>query len=99
MDITTVPVNPSPFSAASPQSDRSHGQGPNFLDSIKSFLRETNDLQHEAGEKIEAYVAGEEIDLHDVMIARQKAGVSFELVMEIRNKILEAYTELMRMPV
>jgi len=44
-------------------------------------------------------VKGEAVDLHDVMVAVEKAKTSFELLMEIRNKTVSAYQELMRMQV
>ncbi len=71
-------------------------QGQSFAETLKSFLRDVNQLQKEAGEHVEALVSGETVDIHDVMIAVEKASVSFEMVMEIRNKILEAYQELLR---
>jgi flagellar hook-basal body complex protein FliE len=44
-------------------------------------------------------VVGEEVDLHEVMIAVEKAKTSFDLLMEIRNKTIDAYREIMRMQV
>jgi len=67
-----------------------------FADMMKNFLQEVNQLQKEAGDHVEALLSGETVDLHDVMIAVEKASVSFELVMEVRNKLLEAYQELLR---
>ncbi|MDQ7062624.1 MAG: flagellar hook-basal body complex protein FliE [candidate division KSB1 bacterium] len=76
--------------------EKDDAQGQSFSETLKSFLQDVNQLQKEAGEHVEALIAGETVDLHDVMIAVEKASVSFEMVMEIRNKILEAYQELMR---
>ena len=45
------------------------------------------------------FLTGEIENVHDVMIAVEKAGISFEMLMEIRNKMIEAYHELMRMQV
>ncbi len=44
-------------------------------------------------------MTGEVEDAHDVMVAVEKAGISFELMMEIRNKMIEGYNEIMRMQV
>jgi len=44
-------------------------------------------------------VGGEAVDLHEVMVAVEKAKTSFDLLMEIRNKALDAYREIMRMQV
>lgn len=71
-------------------------EGKSFAEMMKGFLKDVNQLQTEAADHVEALVAGENVDLHDVMVAMEKASVSFEMVMEIRNKILEAYQELMR---
>jgi flagellar hook-basal body complex protein FliE len=42
-------------------------------------------------------VAGEPVDLHEVMISSEEAGIAFDLMMEIRNKLLDAYQEIQRM--
>lgn len=85
-----------PLRLDSDQRDGEVRNGPDFLGMVKSFLRDTNALQYEAGKKVDAFIAGESVDIQDVMIARQKASVSFDFVMELRNKILEAYQDLMR---
>ncbi|MDD3051490.1 MAG: flagellar hook-basal body complex protein FliE [Candidatus Cloacimonetes bacterium] len=68
-----------------------------FGEMMKSYLEDANNLQLEADEDIRKAIAGEDIDPHKVMIAVQKANLSFELVMEIRNKMLEAYKEVTKM--
>jgi len=68
-----------------------------FGEMMKKYLEDANNLQLEADEDIRKAIAGEDIDPHKVMIAVQKANLSFELVMEIRNKMLEAYKEVTKM--
>lgn len=63
---------------------------------FKEMVSDTNQLQMEAGKLAEKFALGEISDIHEVMIAAEKAGVAFELVMAIRNKLIEAYQELMR---
>jgi len=70
-----------------------------FDDILKDFIHDVNDLQSVANESIEKLAAGEITDVHEVMVAVEKAGVAFDLMMEIRNKMLEAYQEIMRMQV
>lgn len=70
-----------------------------FQSVLKEFIKDVNELQNQAGEAIEKAVTGEINDIHDVMIAVEKAKTSFELLMEVRNKMLEAYKELMRLQV
>ena len=72
---------------------------PSFGETLKRFISEVNDLQLEANQQMKLMAAGQAENLHDVMIAVEKASISFELLMEIRNKVLEAYQELMRMQV
>jgi flagellar hook-basal body complex protein FliE len=73
--------------------------GPSFSETISSFIKDVDQLERDAAEAIEKLVTGEATDLHEVMVAVEKAGVSFDLLMEIRNKMLEAYREIMRMQV
>ncbi len=70
-----------------------------FPEVLKEMVNNTNDLQHKAAEIAEKFVIGEISDIHEVMVAAEEAGVALELVMEIRNKLIEAYQELMRMQV
>jgi len=66
---------------------------------FKDLVSDTNKLQSDAARIAEKFALGEIADVHEVMIAAEKAGVAFELVMEIRNKLVEAYQEFMRMQV
>ncbi len=70
----------------------------NFGDTIKSYISEANNMQIQADNDVKRIIAGEEIDAHEVMTAVEKASMSFEMVMEIRNKMLEAYREIMKTP-
>ncbi len=81
------------------QKSQVSGDVPSFSDTLKQLISDVNDLQLKADEQMRLMAAGQAENLHDVMIAVEKAGISFELLMEIRNKVLEAYQELMRMQV
>ena len=67
-----------------------------FSDTLKRYISDANDLQISADRDIQRMIAGEDIDAHEVMTAVEKASMSFEMVMEIRNKMLEAYREVMK---
>jgi len=69
---------------------------PDFSAMLKSFVGDVNAAQLNAGDAVQRLASGETTEIHDVMIAVEKAGVSFELMMELRNKLLEAYQEIMR---
>ena len=70
-----------------------------FLEILKSSINKTNALQQEASDAVSRLASGEKIDIHNAMIAAQKADVTFRLMMEVRNKIVEAYQEITRMQV
>ena len=66
---------------------------------LKNALGEVNDLQQQASQAIEQLVGEGKGDLQETIVALEKADVSFKLMMQIRNKVLEAYQEIMRMQV
>lgn len=72
-------------------------------DSFKAMLghalKEVNTMQNESSQKTEALAMGKPVELHDVMITGQKASISLQATIEIRNKMVEAYQEIMRMQV
>ncbi len=70
-----------------------------FASVLKESINNVNELQVKSDEMTEKLVRGENIDLHQVMIASQKASITMQATLEIRNKVIEAYQEIMRMPV
>jgi len=66
---------------------------------LKDSLSQVNHLQHEADQAIQELATGGKATLHDTMLALQKADLSFKLMMQVRNKIVEAYQEVLRMTV
>jgi flagellar hook-basal body complex protein FliE len=70
-----------------------------FLNSLKDAIAKANEVQVEASQSVEQLMTGESQNVHETMIALQKADVSFQLMMQIRNKIVSAYEEIQRMPV
>ena len=63
------------------------------------YLNEVNSMQKNSEQLMMDYAAGKKVDLHNVMIASEKAGLSLQLTMQMRNKILNAYQEIARMGV
>ena len=80
-----------------PKSGQTQQNEMSFADRVKEILGEVNDLQLDAGEIAEKFARGEIEDIHDVMIAAEKASVGLELVLEVRNKLIDAYREISRM--
>lgn len=70
-----------------------------FAETLKSALADVNTLQNDSGDALQRLVAGENVDIHEVMISTAEAGIAFDLMMEIRNKLIDAYQELQRMQV
>ena len=70
-----------------------------FAETLSKLLDQVNSLQHEAGSAAEGLLTGKVENLHEVMIAMGKAEVSFKFLMEARNKLVDAYREIMRMQV
>ena len=68
-------------------------------DSLRSALDGVNAAQTRSGDITAAYERGEVTDIAKVMLARQEAGVAFEATLQVRNKLLSAYQEIMRMGV
>ena len=75
-------------------------EGPDgFANTLRNAVEQVDGAQKEADAQIEAFVAGEQENLHEVMIAMNEARLYFQLMTEVRNKTLETYQELMRMQV
>ncbi|MFN3596089.1 MAG: flagellar hook-basal body complex protein FliE [Rubricoccaceae bacterium] len=70
-----------------------------FAGTLREAIGNVDSAQKEAGAQVEAFVAGEQENLHEVMIAMNQARLYFQLMTEVRNRGLETYQELMRMQV
>jgi len=70
-----------------------------FSDTLKQALDQVNQLEKQSSHMGELLAAGNIDNLHDVLIAGQKASVAVELTVQVRNKVVEAYQEVMRMQV
>lgn len=70
-----------------------------FSEVLKESINKVGELEKEASQQTEKLVKMEGQDIHNTMIAVEKADLSFQLMMQIRNKIISAYEEIMRMQV
>jgi flagellar hook-basal body complex protein FliE len=92
----------SPFSApavlpsAGSSGVASAGPGP-FGDLLKSAVTGIDGLEQQASTAVEGLLRGTGVDIHDAMIATQKADMSFELALAVRNKAVAAYQQVMGM--
>jgi len=70
-----------------------------FASVLKNSIEKVNDAQFQSDQLTNKLAKGGNVDLHEVMIASQKASVTLQATIEIRNKVIEAYQEVMRMQV
>jgi len=76
------------------------GEQASFAELMSRSLEQVNENQQAAGQMREAFERGEsDADLTEVMIAMQKARVSFEAMSEVRNKLVDAYKQIQNMPI
>jgi flagellar hook-basal body complex protein FliE len=73
--------------------------GGQFGDIFEKLVTDVENKQNEASAITRSVLIGENPNLHQSVIAMQEASVSFSLMLEVRNKVVESYQELMRMPV
>jgi flagellar hook-basal body complex protein FliE len=66
---------------------------------LQDFLGDVNHLQSRSGDALKAFVGGEITDLHQVMVAGQEAEIALDLMIEIRNRVMESFQEIMRIQV
>ncbi len=71
----------------------------NFGDTINDFIKSVNQKSKEAGKLASDVVQGKSQNLHEAMAAMEESGLSFKLMLEIRNKLLESFKEVQRMQV
>jgi len=69
-----------------------------FSEVLSNFFQDVNKLQVNASESVQKISTGEIKDIHQVMVAMSEADVAFKLMMEIRNKLMQAYSEIMKTP-
>ena len=67
-----------------------------FADTLREALRDVDSLQTRRDDMVQSMVRGEVTEVHDVMVAAEEAQLAFELMLEIRNRLLESYQEIMR---
>jgi flagellar hook-basal body complex protein FliE len=83
-----------------PEPIRIH-QGPkaDFAGLLKEAIERVEGLRRNADESVMKLLAGENEEVHQTVLAVQQAELAFELFLEVRNKVVQAYQEIMRMPI
>tara|TARA_B100000963_G_C22554304_1_gene638320 strand:+ start:573 stop:911 length:339 start_codon:yes stop_codon:yes gene_type:complete len=75
------------------------GQDTGFLENIKAAIQDVSDNQKQSAELTKNFELGIENDLTKVMIQQQLASLGFQMTLNVRNKVLSAYKDIMNMPV
>jgi flagellar hook-basal body complex protein FliE len=70
--------------------------GTSFGDVLENAIQQVSNLQQEAGSESQKLLTGNTQDIHSAMVALQKADVSFQMMMQVRNKLVSAYQEIMK---
>ena len=71
--------------------------GSSFGDTLKQAIGQVSQSQDNAQDYIQRFVRGEPVELHDVMAATEEAGIALDTLIEIRNKLTDAYKTIVNM--
>ncbi|HTJ87840.1 MAG TPA: flagellar hook-basal body complex protein FliE [Terriglobales bacterium] len=96
----TNPVSGLAAHSATLPAGESQAAGPRewgFVETLRGAIDEAEQLQGTADAKVSGLLQGNGMDVHSAMIAVEKADLSFQLMMQVRNKIVSAYQEISRM--
>jgi flagellar hook-basal body complex protein FliE len=96
MSLAISPITaPTLPSSIQPAGETSSGTG--FQDMFSGAVGQVESMQNQATSTVEKFLSGEGEDLHTVALATQRADLSFEMFQQVRNKIVGAYQEIMKM--
>jgi flagellar hook-basal body complex protein FliE len=70
-----------------------------FQNLLGNFVNEVSEKQAAAGDAVNGLLSGKNVSLHQAVISMEEASVSFQMMVQVRNKLLDSYQELMRMQV
>jgi flagellar hook-basal body complex protein FliE len=87
----------SPLSAAMTGADNQGEGGVPFAGLLQSMVEQTGELDRKASDAVTGLLSGSGVEIHDAMIATQKANMAFELALQVRNKAVGAYQQMMSM--
>lgn len=93
----TVPLTLAPAGVGGAGNAAPGGNGSSFGDLLTSVLSQLNAIENNATDIVARAAAGENVDIHDVMIATQTESLAFNTAVTVRNKLVEAYQQVMQM--
>jgi flagellar hook-basal body complex protein FliE len=86
-------------SDVAPQTVGATQSGDSFSNVLGNFVGDVNAQQSAASDAVSGLLSGKNVSLHQAMISMEEASISFQMMVEVRNKLLDSYQELMRMQV
>ena len=92
-------INNNPLTTILSQKDKKNEKTYGFGELLKDYINDVNNKQINADKTIDRFLKGEEKDITNVVLSVEKAEVSLQLFLQIRNKIVQAYQDIMRMQV
>ena len=95
--IAAITSSIRPITPVTPGANAPEGVG--FADTLKNLIGEVADAQKAADAASQAYATGQSTDVTATMIAVERASISFALMLQVRNRLLDAYQEIQRMQV
>ena len=98
MDVRAVQGLTGSLPSLSPTASEGAGDA-SFGDVLKQLVEDANAKHSESDQLVESLAKGEPTDVHQVMMAMTEADLSFRMLLEVRNKLVDAYQEIQRMPV
>lgn len=93
--VSALRILPAEMDSATASS--SGAEGASFGETLRSAMDEMGSLESQAGTKVADVLEGNGADVHATLIAVEKADLSFQMMMQVRNKIVSAYQEISRM--
>ena len=90
---------PDPLNAIGQVGGPANAPDGGFVSTLRGALGEVNNQQAKAGAITESYERGETTDIAAVMLQREQASIGFQATLQVRNKLLSAYKDIMSMPV
>lgn len=81
------------------ETSQTNASGQSFADTLKDAVGRVNQLQKDSDRKMQELATGKTTNIPEVMMAAEKADIALRLMMQVRNKIIDAYQEVMKMQV
>lgn len=98
ININSLP-NIQPISGGIGDTQKASEAKTSFKDVINDAINKVNDLQIESSNATDDFLTGKSDNIHSVMIAGSKADLALQMTLQVRNKVMDAYKEIMNMQI